>query len=290
MRHKLKRWLKKFPLLVKLKRSIWSRISGAAGTSKLDILSTFPLYVPYTGGTYRDKAQLAIQAINQVFPLLSELSKTASGNPRSVKNIAEFPRTGDEREAASKLKERLDFYGSDKANDHNYHHLYGVLLGDAESIENVFEIGLGTNNTDIAANMGANGRPGASLRAFRDFCPKANLYGADIDKRVLFTEDRIETFYLDQTDPASFADIRRKLSVDFDLVIDDGLHSPNANIDSLRFGLQIVKKGGWVVVEDISSQAISLWQVVSALLPSGQYDSHIFKADGAMVFAVQRLT
>jgi len=289
MRHRLKAWLKKFPLLVKFKRSIWSRINGDVGKSRLDILSTFPLYAPYTGGKYRDKAQLAIQTINQVFPFLSELSRTASGNLQSVKNIAEFPRTAHEREAASKLKERLDFYGSDKANDHNYHHLYGALLGDAENIENVFEIGLGTNNTDIAANMGANGRPGASLRAFRDFCPKANLYGADIDKRVLFTEDRIETFYLDQTDPATFSDIRRKLSAGFDLVIDDGLHSPNANIESLRFGLQIVKKGGWVVVEDINGQAIPLWQVVSALLPSGQYESHIFKADGAMVFAVQRL-
>lgn len=289
MRQKLKLWLKQFPFLVRWKRNIWSRLDGSTGMSKLDVLAQFPLYVPYTGGKYRDKAALTIQAINQTIPFLSELSRTAAGGLQPVRDIVDFPRTEQERQAATLLKGRLDFYGSDKANDHNYHHLYGALLSNAESVENIFEIGLGTNNTEIAANMGAAGRPGASLRAFRDYCPKARVYGADIDKRVLFTEDRIQTFYLDQTDPATFADVRQKLSADFDLVIDDGLHAPSANIESLRFGLQIVKPGGWVVVEDISGEAISLWQVVSSILPAEQYASHILRADGAFVFAVQRL-
>jgi hypothetical protein len=272
-----------------LKRRVWGKISGATGTSKLDLLSTFPLYAPYTGGKYRDKATLTIQALSRTLPLLSELSKAASGNLQSPEDIVRFAKTDNERAAARTLKEKFDFYGSDKANEHNYHHLYGTLLSDADRIENIFEIGLGTNNTEIAANMGARGKPGASLRAFRDHCPKANIYGADIDDRVLFAEERIETFYLDQTDPISFHNLLMRLPARFDLVIDDGLHSPHANIASLRFGLQIVKEGGWVVVEDISSEAICLWQVISALLPSSRYEPHIFKADGAIIFAVQRL-
>lgn len=289
MKTKVKDWLKRYPQLVSLKRKIWSRLDGTTGTSTIDALATFPLYAPYTGGKYADKAAMTIGAINEAFPLLGRLALTAQGHLQPVEDISDFPKTAPERDAAARLKELLDHHGSDKANDHNYHHLYGAVLAPSDRIENIFEIGLGTNNTEIAANMGAAGRPGASLRAFRDFCPHARVYGADIDRRILFTEDRIETFYLDQTDPATFDDLRRALPAGFDLVIDDGLHAPHANIESLRFGLQAVKIGGWVVVEDISGAATALWQVVAGLLPRERYRSHVFKCDGAMLFAAQRL-
>jgi hypothetical protein len=285
----LKDWLKQSSFLVRWKRKIWSALDGTTGVSKLDVLKQFPLYVPYTGGKYRDRAALTLRAIDQTIPFLCELSRTANGSLTSTRDIVGFPKTQEDRDTADKLKERLDFYGSDKANDHNYHHLYGALLSRAKDVRNIFEIGLGTNNIDVAANMGPKGRPGASLRAFRDLCPNAKIYGADIDTRVLFTEEHIETFYLDQTDPATFDSVRQKLPADFDLVIDDGLHAVNANIESLRFGLLTVKAGGWVVIEDISSEATCLWEVVAGLLPSAQYQSHLLRAAGAFVFAVQRL-
>ena len=55
---------------------------------------------------------------------------------------------------------------------------------------NIFEVGLGTNNVDVPSNMGKDGKPGASLRAWRDYFPNA-----DIDTRILFKEDKIQTFY-----------------------------------------------------------------------------------------------
>ena len=61
------------------------------------------------------------------------------------------------------------------------------------SVTNIFEIGLGSINTKIVSNMGKFGKPGASLRAFRDFCPNAIIYGADIDQSILFKEERIKT-------------------------------------------------------------------------------------------------
>ena len=152
----------------------------------------------------------------------------------------------------------------------------------------MLEIGLGTYNDDIVSHMGADGRPGASLRAFRDFLPNARIYGADVDARILFREERIETFFVDQTDPPSFADLERAVPPILDLVIDDGLHSPNANLATLRFGLTKIKVGGWVVVEDIAAAAVPVWEVVAALLP----DSHrafILQAQSTVVFAVQRL-
>jgi hypothetical protein len=100
----------------------------------------------------------------------------------------------------------------------------------------LLEIGLGTNNPDVVSTMGASGKPGASLRAFRDFLPNARVFGADIDGRILFEEERILTYYVDQTRSISFDELADKLGNEgFDLVIDDGLHSPNANIATMIF-------------------------------------------------------
>ena len=43
--------------------------------------------------------------------------------------------------------------------------------------------------------MNINGKPGASLRAWRDYFENALIYGADIDKNILFKENRINTFF-----------------------------------------------------------------------------------------------
>ena len=69
---------------------------------------------------------------------------------------------------------------------------------------NILEIGLGTNNVDVVSNMGRDGIPGASLRAFRDYLINSKIYGADIDKSILFSEERIETYFVDQTNDTSF--------------------------------------------------------------------------------------
>ena len=280
--------LKQFPVLVRLKRRLCSEAYDSIGSTRLNVLSTFPSYFLNSAGKYDDRARLTIQGINQLFPALSSLSETVRGKTLPIEDVTQIPRASHEIDAITALKERLDFYGSDKAH-HRYHELYGTILCDRNSVGNILEIGLGTNNTDVISNMGASGKPGASLRAFRDLCPNAKIFGADIDKRVLFQEDRIETHFVDQTKPATLEQLRRILPDSFDLVIDDGLHSPSANVETLRFGINIIKQGGWVVIEDIVGEAVPIWQVVAALLPS-KFRPHIFKAREAVMFGVQRLS
>ena len=41
--------------------------------------------------------------------------------------------------------------------------------------------------------MTLSGSPGASLRVWKDFFSNAKIYGSDIDKDILFNEDRIFT-------------------------------------------------------------------------------------------------
>ena len=105
--------------------------------------------------------------------------------------------------------------------------MYASILDEIENPKNIFEIGLGTNNSDVVSTMGSNGKPGASLKAFKEYLPHANIYGGDYDKRILFNEKRIKTFFIDQTNPTTFDDLDKVLSKDFDLMIDDGLHAPN---------------------------------------------------------------
>lgn len=181
------------------------------------------------------------------------------------------------------MKELLDQYGSDKATRHNYHHLYGTLLEDRTAITGIFEVGLGTNNPTVVSNMGGIGRPGSSLRAFRDFAPNAHIYGADVDKAILFNEDRIVTHFVDQTDPATFEALKDMIPNGIDLVIDDGLHAPDANIATLTFGLSRIKAGGWVIIEDIPTKALALWDFIGAILPR-QFEPTLFELDLATLF------
>jgi len=74
-----------------------------------------------------------------------------------------------------------------------------------EYVRNIFECGVGTNNPSLPSTMGPCGRPGASLKMWREYFPNANIYGADIDETILFQDERIATFPLDQTKPESIS-------------------------------------------------------------------------------------
>ena len=98
----------------------------------------------------------------------------------------------------------MHYYGSDKGDpdlsrNHNYTRTYDELFRSMRPDElRVFELGLGTNNPNFPSNMGPSGRPGASLRGWKQYFKNANIFGADIDAGILFNEDRIKTFYCDQ--------------------------------------------------------------------------------------------
>jgi len=149
-------------------------------------------------------------------------------------------------------------YGSDKGLcHHNYTILYFQLF---EKIQNeklkIFEMGLGTNNTDVPSNMGKDGKPGASLRGWREFFVNSEIYGGDIDDRILFNEDRIETFYCDQTNKSILKNLFTSFNFVFDIIIDDGLHNFDANITMLESTIEYLKKGGYYIIEDIKFSEI----------------------------------
>jgi cephalosporin hydroxylase len=134
--------------------------------------------------------------------------------------------------------------------------------------------------------MGKDGSPGASLRAFQDYFHDAPIIGADIDSRVLFNERRIRTFQVDQCRRDSLAALSEPAQ-GFRLLIDDGLHSPNANLAVLEFGLPLLQARSWIVIEDIVPEALPLWRLVAALLPA-DYATSVVRAKTTLVFCVTR--
>lgn len=187
-----------------------------------------------------------------------------------------------------RLGEMFSQYGSDKATSHDYYAVYGSVLGPKRSDPiNILEIGMGTNNIDVPSNMGLGGKPGASLRAFRDWAPRAHIYGADVDRRILFEEDRITTFWVDQTDKGSLDRLRALLGDKrFDLIIDDGLHLPHANINTLDALLPLLSEDGIFVVEDINGYS-PFWTSASIVL-NQRYDTFFTARKSASIFVVRQ--
>jgi hypothetical protein len=196
-----------------------------------------------------------------------------------------YPETASSRE----LGELFAQYGSDKASKHNYHLLYSLVLEArrAEPLQ-ILEIGLGTNDISRVSHMGAEGKPGASVRAFRDWAPLAQVRGADIDESILFREERIETFFVDQTDPQSLESLAAQFfHRGFDLIIDDGLHNPWANLNTLRALLPLRKPGGAYVIEDILERDRPVFGILRALLPPEMIPQMFQSRSGEYCLVVQ---
>lgn len=182
-------------------------------------------------------------------------------------------------------------YGSDKAIMHDYWKLYEPEL-DSISSENIriLEIGLGTNNPNIPSNMGGNFVPCGSLRAFRKFLKDAEIYGADIDKDILISEERIKTCWVDQLNQRSFKDILEMIDYKgLDMVIVDGLHQPYADLVSVLRTLPYLKKRGTFFVEDIENSRIVrfFWQICFLVLPR-RYVAQMIPMKGGLVFKIER--
>lgn len=160
------------------------------------------------------------------------------------------------------LKKLMDFYGSDKGgknNQHNYAQYYSDIFNyRRKNIKNFLEIGLGTNNVDTPSNMGSEGKPLASLRAWRDYFINANIFGADIDRRILVDEKRILTTYVDQTNPKTIKEMFSYFSVSkYDVILEDGLHEYHANICCFENCINYLDDNGIYIIEDVYYKDIS---------------------------------
>lgn len=145
---------------------------------------------------------------------------------------------------------------------HNYTTFYYSIFKDICNKElRIFELGLGTNNINLPSNMGRHGRPGASLYGWQEFFPNSKIFGADIDKDILFNTNKIKTFYCDQTNAEVIKQMWNipELQENFDIIIEDGLHEFNANVCFFENSIDKLKPNGYFIIEDIHNNNNTLF-------------------------------
>lgn len=135
-------------------------------------------------------------------------------------------------------------YNCDKSTQqHNYVKEYEAHLSPLREKEiNILEIGVWK---------------GTSLEAFHDYLPNAQIYGVDVFARVsekdvpVLKRDRVHWMKADSTKKNltekvinHFGDIK------FDVIIDDGLHTPEANLKTFNNFFPLLKEDGVYYVED----------------------------------------
>jgi hypothetical protein len=142
------------------------------------------------------------------------------------------------------LKELFNKYGCDKAKKHHYHTVYQPEFEPLQNKSiNILEVGV---------------FKGESVAAWLDFFPNATVYGLDIFVRVqaedvpILQHPRVKWLKGDSTQFNVSRSIQTSWSdVQFDIIIDDGLHTPEANTQTFKNLFPFLKSSGSYYIEDV---------------------------------------
>lgn len=136
-------------------------------------------------------------------------------------------------------------YGCDKSSKHHYDNIYHPqLMHLRDKPIHLLEVGIFR---------------GESLRAWLEYFPNAEIYGIDIFSRVdpkdidVLNHPRVTWFKMDSTGIGTANFIRSLCGQDikFDVIIDDGLHTPMANAQTFINLIPLLADGGMYFVEDV---------------------------------------
>ena len=93
---------------------------------------------------------------------------------------------------------------------------------------------------------------GAGILSLRDYFSNSLLWGIDIDKKTFLKRERIvKCFWGDQLKLDTLYKCAENFNTKFDLVVDDGWHHPEAQLNSIIAFLPYLNINGHYIVEDI---------------------------------------
>jgi len=145
-------------------------------------------------------------------------------------------------------------YGTDKwggPHMHQYTPHYQHHLGHLRNERfTLLEIGIGGYKQDKAG--------GASLRMWKEFFPRAQIVGLDIEDKSFVNEDRIRAYQDSQTD----ARILKEIIDDADnlqVIIDDGSHRSEHTLQTFAILFPQLPDGGHYIIEDTQTSYWSRW-------------------------------
>lgn len=142
------------------------------------------------------------------------------------------------------LKQLFDQYGCDKSSKHQYHMIYEPeFSGKRHEYISILEVGI---------------LKGSSTQAWLDFFPNAIIYALDVftrvpvDKVAVLSNDRVKWIKGDSTNPNITEKIKQNWpGIEFDIIIDDGLHTPMANALTFTNLVSLLKDDGSYYIEDV---------------------------------------
>lgn len=95
-------------------------------------------------------------------------------------------------------------------------------------------------------------RDGCSHRMWREYFPKATVFGIDIDPRCKqYQSDRIRIFVGSQGDPNTIQSVLDNAKDQFDVILDDGSHVNELTLRSFDLLFPHLKSGGLYIMEDL---------------------------------------
>lgn len=183
------------------------------------------------------------------------------------------------------LAELIEFYGSDK-NASKYTEAYSHFFdGIKNEVNSILEIGLGTivvgaksSMHDWKSNFVGEYKPGASLRAWQDYFPNANVYGGDIQEDTQFEDKRIKTYLFNSQDGVECNKSLKDLT--FDIIIDDGDHDAISQIKTFYNLIGRVNKNGFYVIEDLTpGNAEPVIQYIQPAIQAIGFESYLINPE-----------
>jgi hypothetical protein len=154
------------------------------------------------------------------------------------------------------IDELFNAHASDKQSQNGYAPIYhGLLKHLRDQPVRLLEIGIGTVIPGAYCSMYGHDlpgyRPGASLRAWRDYFIRGAIHGIDVQPDTLFREPRITTDLVNSTDAVEVRGYLDRVG-SFDIIVDDGAHIPELQVKTLRNFFPALAPNGLYVIEDVN--------------------------------------
>lgn len=149
-------------------------------------------------------------------------------------------------------------HGTDKWGPHFYTPLYHTLFHPLRNrLIRLLEIGVGGNDFRTIG--------GASLAMWAEYFPHGLLTGIDIAEKRLTLDPRIKLFRGSQDDPIFLKNVCAERGP-FDIIIDDGSHTPKHVVASFNILFPSLADGGLYVIEDVQT---AFWPLSGGSLMHG---------------------